>query len=485
MNRPVRFVLSLIALVAVAVTLTGELRAQTLGEITGVVSDSTGAVIVGAKVTATNTGTNAARTAVTNDAGVYSFPAMQPGAYTLKVEMAGFKSFTETGIQLQVQQTARIDVAMEVGEVTQTIEVTGGGALLTTENATVGTVIENKRIVELPLNGRNFLQLVSLSPNVSFGFQSAGQAGSRQGGTRSTQNISLAGQRAQFNRFTLDGIENTDVNFNTYIILPSIDALQEFKVQTGIFPAEFGRATSQINVSTKSGTNGLHGAVFEFLRNDVLDAKNYAVLPNQHALPKDPFKWNQYGFTVGGPVWLPKIFNGKDKLFFMTNFEGYKDRKALRGIYTVPTAAMRAGDFSGLPTIYDPLAPGRTAFPNNIIPQGRFHPTSLDLLEFYPAPNVAGTTEQLPELAEACDQQRPVHSEDRFQREQQLPMVWSLQLWRRTADSAGVVAERNQIDHYRASDDAFQYAGAEYDSRERTATGIQLLFQQPGPRAGV
>ena len=392
MNRSVRFVLSLIALVAVAVTLSGELRAQTLGEITGVVSDSTGAVIVGAKVTATNTGTNAARTAVTNDAGVYSFPAMQPGSYTLKVEMAGFKSFTETGIQLQVQQTARIDVAMEVGEVTQTIEVTGGGALLTTENATVGTVIENKRIVELPLNGRNFLQLVSLSPNVSFGFQSAGQAGSRQGGTRSTQNISLAGQRAQFNRFTLDGIENTDVNFNTYIILPSIDALQEFKVQTGIFPAEFGRATSQINVSTKSGTNGLHGAVFEFLRNDVLDAKNYAVLPNQHALPKDPFKWNQYGFTVGGPVWLPKIFNGKDKLFFMTNFEGYKDRKALRGIYTVPTAAMRAGDFSGLPTIYDPLAPGRTAFPNNIIPQSRFHPTSLDLLEFYPAPNVAGTT---------------------------------------------------------------------------------------------
>jgi len=392
MNRSVRFLLSFVALVAVAMSLTGELRAQTLGEITGVVSDSTGAVIVGAKVTATNTGTNAARTAVTNDSGIYSFPAMQPGAYTLKVEMAGFKSFTETGIQLQVQQTARIDVAMEVGEVTQTIEVSGGGALLTTENATVGTVIENRRIVELPLNGRNFLQLVSLSPNVSFGFQSAGQAGSRQGGTRSTQNISLAGQRAQFNRFTLDGIENTDVNFNTYIILPSIDALQEFKVQTGIFPAEFGRATSQINVSTKSGTNGLHGAVFEFLRNDVLDAKNYAVLPNQHSLPKDPFKWNQYGFTVGGPVWLPKIFNGKDKLFFMTNFEGYKDRKALRGIYTVPTAAMRAGDFSGLPTIYDPLAPGRTAFPNNIIPQGRFHPTSVDLLEFYRAPNVAGTT---------------------------------------------------------------------------------------------
>jgi len=392
MKRSIRSVLSLIALITFACSLTGEVDAQTLGEITGVVNDSTGAVIVGAKVTATNTGTNATRVAASNDAGIYSFPAMQPGAYTLKVEMAGFKSFTETGIQLQVQQTARIDVTMEVGEVTQTIEVSGGGALLTTENATVGTVIENRRIVELPLNGRNFLQLVSLSPNVSFGFQNAGQAGSRQGGTRSQQNISLSGQRAQFNRFTLDGIENTDVNFNTYIILPSIDALQEFKVQTGIFPAEFGRATSQINVSTKSGTNNLHGSVFEFLRNDVLDAKNYAVLPNQHALPRDPFKWNQYGFTVGGPVWLPKILNGKDKLFFMSNFEGYRDRKALRGIYTVPTAAMRSGDFSGLGTIYDPTAPGRTAFAGNIIPQSRFHPTSVKLLEFYPAPNVAGTT---------------------------------------------------------------------------------------------
>jgi Carboxypeptidase regulatory-like domain len=405
-----RFISCLTALVCLAFAsgLAMPLGAQTLGEITGVITDSSGAVIVGAKVTATNIGTNATRVATSNDAGVYSFPAMQPGAYTLKVEMAGFKSFTETGIQLQVQQTARIDVTMEVGEVTQTVEVSGGTALLTTENATVGTVIENKRIVDLPLNGRNFLQLVGASPNVSAGFQNAGQAGSRQGGTRSQQNISLAGQRSQFNRFTLDGVENTDVNFNTYIILPSIDALQEFKVQIGIFPAEFGRATSQINVSTKSGTNGLHGAVFEFLRNDVLDAKNYAVLPNQHAIPKEPFKWNQYGFTVGGPVWLPKLFDGRDKLFFMTNFEGYRDRKTLRGIYTVPTAEMRRGNFAGLPTIYDPLDPNRAAFQGNIIPLERFHPTSVDLLEFYPAPNVAGT------VFNYQNQQKRVIDKDQF-----------------------------------------------------------------------
>src|SRR5437867_4858948 len=236
--------------------------------------------------------------------------------YNIKVEIGGFRTLTRNDVELQVQQTARIDFTLQVGAVTEVVEVIGGTNLMTTENATVGTVIENKRIVDLPLNGRNFLQLVSLSPNVSFGFSSAGQAGSRQGGTRATQNISLSGQRSVFNRFTLDGVENTDVNFNTYVILPSVDALQEFKVQSGIFPAEFGRATSQINVSTKPGTNQFHGALFEFHRNDKLDALQYAFTSNRPK--KDPFKWNQYGFTLGGPVWIPKVFKGKDKLFFLS-----------------------------------------------------------------------------------------------------------------------------------------------------------------------
>jgi hypothetical protein len=396
MKLPIRSaaVLSLSLLIVFGLAM--PLNAQTFGEITGVVTDSTGAVIAGAKVTAVNPATNATRSVTSNDAGVYSFPAMQPGIYNLKVEMAGFKTVLENNVQLQVQQTARIDISMQVGEVSQTIEVSGGGAMLTTEDATVGTVIENKRIVELPLNGRNFLQLVSLSPNVSFGFGSPGQAQARQGGTRSEQNISISGQRSMFNRFTLDGVENTDVNFNTYIILPSIDALQEFKVQSGIFPAEFGRATSQINVSTKAGTNNLHGAVFEFLRNDVLDAKQFAFTAARPA--SQPFKWNQYGFTVGGPVWLPKLFNGKDRLFFMTNFEGFKVRRTTRGVFDVPSAAMRGGDFSAISNkIYDPatrvLQPDGSItaqqFPNNIIPAHRIHPTSIKLLEFYPAPNVA------------------------------------------------------------------------------------------------
>ncbi len=324
------------------------LPAQTQGEITGVIRDASGGVIPGATVTVINPATNFTRTAVSNEAGVYNFPSLQPGKYNLKVEMSGFRTVTRNDVELQVQQSARLDFAMEVGAVSEIIEVSGTTALIASENATVGTVIDNQRIVDMPLNGRNFLQLVSASPHTSQGFSSAGQAGSRQGGTRSTQNIAIAGQRSMFNRFTLDGVENTDVNFNTYVILPSIDALQEFKVQTGVFPAEFGRATSQINVSTKSGTNSFHGALFEFHRNDKIDAKQYAFTSNRP--PKDPFKWNQYGFTVGGPIWIPKVFNGRNRLFFMTNFEGFRERRATQGFFTVPSAAMREGNFSEIST---------------------------------------------------------------------------------------------------------------------------------------
>jgi len=237
--------------------------AQTLGTITGDVKDTSGAVIPGATVTAQNTGTNAVREGQSNAAGVYSFPAMQPGTYTVKAELAGFKTVTNT-VDLHVEQTLRLNFNLEIGALSETATVTGDAPLITTENATVGTVIENRRIVELPLNGRNYLSLVALSPNVSAEFAGAGQAGDRQGGTRSQQQLSISGQRREFNYFTLDGVDNTDVNFNTYIFLPSVDALEEFKVQTGIYSAEFGRAASQVNVVTKSGSNTIHGSLFEF-----------------------------------------------------------------------------------------------------------------------------------------------------------------------------------------------------------------------------
>jgi len=301
---------------------------QTLGEITGVVTDSTGLVVPNASITITNTATNAVRKAVTNEAGLYAVPGLVPGPYTVRVEMQGFRTMTRS-LELQVQQTARVDFTLQVGQVTEAIEVSGSAALLTTENATVGTVIENRRIVDLPLNGRNFLQLVSLSPNVTYGFATPGQVAGRQGGDRGGMNISVMGSRGTWNHYTLDGIENTDVNFNLYIMLPSVEALQEFKVQTGIYPAEFGRAASQINVSTKSGTNEFHGSMFEFLRNSKLDARQYDFIGTKPA--KTPFRWNQYGFTLAGPVWVPKVYNGRDRLFFMSNFEGFRERRTTTG----------------------------------------------------------------------------------------------------------------------------------------------------------
>src|SRR2546428_8388473 len=327
--------------------------AQTDGSISGVIRDASGAVIPGAMVTVTNPATNQVRSAISNEAGVYNFPVLQPGKYNIKVELPGFRTITQNDVELQVQFAARIDFTLQVGDVSQTVEVEGTTALIATENATVGTVIENKRIVEMPLNGRNFLHLVGRSPTVSYGSSNSTQAITRQGGQRAQQNISVAGQRSEFNHFTLDGVENTDVNFNTYVFLPSIDALQEFKVQTGIFPAEFGRATTQINVLTKPGTNQFHGTVFEFLRNDKLDARQYAFAGERLT---EPLKWNQYGFALGGPVWLPNIYNGKDRLFFMSNFEGFKERRLRRQLFTVPSVKMRNGDFSEVSTpIYDPL----------------------------------------------------------------------------------------------------------------------------------
>jgi hypothetical protein len=370
------------------------LWAQTAGEIAGIVTDATGAAVPGARVTVTNRGTNAVRTTTTNEAGIYSVPSLVPGIYEVKIEMPGFRTFIRRDIQLEVQQVARINATLEVGEVTESVEVRGGVVLLDTDSATTGTVIEQKRIVDLPLNGRNFLQLVSLSPNVTYGFATPGQVAARQGGHRGTQNISVSGMRGTWNYYTLDGMANTDVNFNLYALLPSVDALLEFKVQTGIYPAEFGRAATQINVSTKPGTNEFHGSFFEFLRNDKLDARQYDFIGTRPA--KTPFKWNQYGFVLGGPVWIPKLYHGRNRLFFMSNFEGFRERRTTYASYTTPTVAMRNGDFSHRTTqLYDPfsrrLVEGRLTanpFPGNQIPKSRFDPISLKLLEFWPEPNI-------------------------------------------------------------------------------------------------
>jgi hypothetical protein len=380
---------------ALATVLVAPSFGQNLGEITGVVTDASSAIVSGATVTVTSPATGFSRQAVTNNTGNYDFPALQPGTYNVKTGAPGFSTETRTNVELQVQQVARIDFQLKVGAVSESVEVAGGAPLLNTESAAVGTVIENKRIEDLPLNGRNFLQLVGLSPNVSTGYNGVGSTGggaatTRQGGERASSTISVSGQRREFNYYTLDGMSNTDVNYNTYIFLPSIDALQEFKVQTGIYSAEFGRELGQVNVTSKSGVNTYHGTVFEFIRNDVFDALPFAFTSSNpgHA----PFRENNYGFTLGGPVQIPKLFNGKDRLFFMSNYEGLRELKVTETLYSVGAAPFRTGNFSQLlpnTVVTDPLN-NASPFPGNIIPQSRLSPVSVALLGYEPAPNVAG-----------------------------------------------------------------------------------------------
>src|SRR5215510_413986 len=315
------------------------------GEISGVVYDPNGSVVVGVKITLTNAATNAVREVVTNESGLYSIPALPPGVYTLRVEKAGFRAVERRNIEVLVGSSNRIDLTLEVGEVTTVVEVAGGAPLLQSENASIGTVIENRSIVELPLNGRNYLQLTSLIPGATTNGPSSSQGKQRMGGQRNSFALNVSGQRIHFNHYSLDGIENTDLNFNSYMLLPSVDALREFKVESGLFDAEYGRAIAQINVSTKSGTNQCLGTLFEFLRNSALDAKNYFDRPAPERIP--PFKRNQYGATVGGPVGLPKLYNGRDRLFFLFNWEGLRERKALTGTPSLPLKAWRGGDFSG------------------------------------------------------------------------------------------------------------------------------------------
>src|SRR3989454_7652218 len=362
--------------------------AQTQAVISGVIRDGSGAVIPGATITVTNPATNFVRSAVSNEAGVYSFPALQPGGYNIKVELPGFRTITGN-VELQVQQSARQDFTLQVGQVSETVEVSSTADLLQAETATVGAVVENKIITELPLNGRSYLGLIALAPNTNTLAPAAGQAGTRQGGDRADQAISAGGQRIMFDYYTLDGVNNTDPNFNTYIVLPSIDAIQEFKVQTGVYPAEFGHQSTQINVLTKSGGNAYHGALFEFLRNDVLDAQPYAFTSVHPA--KSPFKWNDYGFELDGPVRLPGLYNGTDKLFFMANYEALRRRQNFLNTYSVPTPAMFNGDFSELgTTIYDPLT--KQPFPGNRIPNDRLAPTSLRILKYYNSATLPGLT---------------------------------------------------------------------------------------------
>jgi hypothetical protein len=310
--------------------------AQTFGELAGFVRDSSGGVIAGVQVTVMDQATNQSRSTSTGGTGAYAIPFLNPGAYRVLAETDGFRSGSRRDVLLEVGGRARADFVLEIGSVEEVVEVRGTAPLLQRENAAVGTIISARAILDLPLNGRNYLSLVKQAPNVAAEMPTGGQDQDlRQGGERVQQPISIAGQRQQFNRFTLDGLENTDINYNTYLVRPSIEALREFKVQTGVYTAEYGRATSQIIAATRSGTNEFHGALFAFHRNDNLDARSW-----RSQGPKEAFVRNQFGFVFGGPVI-------RSKLFFLSNLEVLRDRTTREHTANVATRSHEKGRSGG------------------------------------------------------------------------------------------------------------------------------------------
>jgi hypothetical protein len=354
-------------------------------QILGQVADATGAVIPGATVTARKIETGDVRTTTTNATGNYIFPLLDIGTYEVTCSYEGFKTEVRRDIVLQLQDKARVDFQLEVGRQVEVIEVTGAQPLLKTEDATLGAVVEHKRVVDLPTNGRNFAQLATLMPGVTYGVSRMGADGQGTIGVRAMpgQMTGLAGpgQRDINQNITLDGAVAVDAHKNAMMFIPSLDAVQEFKVQSAVYSAEFGMNSGmQANVVVKSGGNELHGSAFEFLRNDQLDARNFFLAP---AADKSKLRKNQFGAVVSGPF-------VKDKTFWMASYEGRRERRANASSSTVPTLAMRGGDFSeivqpGNRWYNDPQnrqisLPGGDPFPNNAIPQSLINPVSNNML---------------------------------------------------------------------------------------------------------
>ncbi|MCI0392364.1 MAG: TonB-dependent receptor [Acidobacteria bacterium] len=400
---------SLRYLVAILLLVSGLLYAQSgTSTITGTVTDQTGAVMAGVKIAVREPATGFERETVTNDTGNYSLPGLQPATYDIAAELKGFRKRSQRGFVLEVNHTARLDMQLEIGEVTSVVEVQGATALLQSENSSVGLVIDRKKIIDLPLNGRNFVTLALLVPGVNTGQPGAGRGGG----------ISIGGTRSEQNSFQLDGVSNTDQWDSGISFRPTIDAIQEFRIEVNNYAAEFGRsAGGQISVITKSGTNELHGSLYEFHRNDAFQARNYFdrnpnFVNKKGEFVAPPLIRNEFGAAVGGPVF-------KNKTFFFADYQGSRQVRGNVGRRTVPDAAFKNGDFSAVlgavvgtdslgrqvraNQIFDPLTsrsdpsrPGRflrDPFPDNKIPLNRFDPVSRAILQkqLWPDPNTAGT----------------------------------------------------------------------------------------------
>ena len=347
--------------------------------IVGTVGDATGAVIPGVELRLTHVSTGAPYTAQTDATGYYRTPPLRIGEYVMEVESSGFKRTQRTGVILNAGDTRRVDILLEVGDLTETIEVTAQAPLLQTTEGSTATVMENRQILELPLNGRDYLQLARIS---------AGVTPPARSGVANRQGISVGGSQATQVNFIIDGIDNNNQSIASQggqkeAIKPQLDAIQEFKILTNSYSAEYGRSMGGVvTMTTKSGSNAVHGSVFEFLRNERLDAKNFFV---PHAADKPPFKRNQYGFAIGGPI-------KKNKAFLFGDMEFTDIRESTTRVNTIPNLIERTGDFSGEKNIIrDPMTTNvdtrtRNPFPNNIIPDSRIDAVSRIARDWWPTP---------------------------------------------------------------------------------------------------
>ena len=370
--------------VVVALLVPAVIAAQAVtGTILGLITDSTGAVMPGTSVTLTNTGTGQVRTVTTDANGEYTAPSLTTGRYVVKAELSGFKTVSVPDITLGVDQHFRLNLKLEIGAVEESVTVTGASPLIQTSTSELGTTVSEEQIKTLPLNGRNFVNLTRTVPGVVRGVPGANIDGAGSLAWRASASFSANGQRPRDNNYMLDGVDNNETWLQTVVLFPSVDALDEFKLQTSTYSAEFGRSLGGVvNLQIKSGTNAMHGSGFEFMRNSRFDENNYF---NELAgRAKPDFSQHQYGGTIGGPL-------VKGKTFYFFDYQGYHVNQGASYLSTVPSAKMRAGDFSELNRIiYDPVT--HLPFPGNVIPVGRWDPAAKNILnQLIPEADTAGT----------------------------------------------------------------------------------------------
>jgi hypothetical protein len=340
------------------------------GSLVGQVLDQSGATVPNARITLLNEQTGIERSTTSDDSGSFVFPIVPSGVYTLRAENTGFKTYAVKGLQVEVAQRVTHDVRMELGETATTVEVSATAPLLDQRSAEVSQVIGHRQIIEIPLNGRNFMDLARLVPGVA-----------ELAGTSQSTGLAINGQRANQIGFYFDGIDTRTEERGKPAFSPSVEAIEEFRIQQNAFSAEYGRTPAAVNLTLRPGTNEFHGTLFEFLRNDAFDARSF------FSPTVDPLRRNQFGGVVSGPIW-------RNKTFFMANYEGLRTRRSTTLFHSVPTARQRAGDFSEGNPVYDPATYNaqtntRQQFPGNIIPTNRFSQTGVAALQYFPEPNTA------------------------------------------------------------------------------------------------